>query len=301
MSLQEYLNRPTARAAWWDSPNDHVLGGRDLLREIRGTWLGITKAGRIAVLTNFREQGQEYRGAISRGAMANAFLMQPPNELQDTKDFVKTLVENEGVSGIGGFSLVCGKIGEPLAVISNRTPDVKSTQWVAKTPGETVGLSNAAFGDRSWPKVVEGERLLASLISRDSENSSGKGQLVEEMMQILSIDTLPRRKKDEDFDSYIFQLRNSILIPVIGGEGIDGTQADSIASANNTQQIRVTGSSRTPKDNVGMGGFYGTQKQTVLLVDHKGHATFVERTLYDERGRNIPEQERDLVFEFDIW
>ena len=301
MSLQEYLNRPTARAAWWGSPNDHVLGGRDLLREIRGTWLGITKAGRIAVLTNFREQGQEYRGAISRGAMANAFLMQPPNELQDTKDFVKTLVENEGVSGIGGFSLVCGKIGEPLAVISNRTPDVKSTQWVAKTPGETVGLSNAAFGDRSWPKVVEGERLLASLISRDSENSCGKGQLVEEMMQILSIDTLPRRKKDEDFDSYIFQLRNSILIPVIGGEGMDGIQADSIASANNTQQIRVTGSSRTPKDNVGMGGFYGTQKQTVLLVDHKGHATFVERTLYDERGRNIPEQERDLVFEFDIW
>ena len=294
------MNRPTARAAWWESPNEHVLGGRDLLREIRGTWLGITKAGRVAVLTNFREQGQEHRGVRSRGAMANAFLIQPPNELQDTKNFVKTLVENEGVSGIGGFSLICGKIGEPLAVISNRTPDVKGTQWVARTPGETVGLSNAAFGNRSWPKVVEGERLLASLISRDTENSSGKGQLVEEMMQILSIDTLPRRRKDENFDSYVFQLRNSILIPVIGGEGMDGTQADSVASANNTQQIIAIDSSRTAECNLGMGGFYGTQKQTVLLVDHKGHATFVERTLYDERGRNIPEQERDLVFEFDI-
>ena len=296
------MNRPTARAAWWEPPNDHVLGGRDLLREIHGTWLGITKDGRIAVLTNFREEGQDHQGARSRGAMVNAFLTQSPEKtnLQDTKTFVKTIVEDEGVSGVGGFSLVCGKIGQPLAVISNRTPDVKGTQWVAERPGETVGLSNAAFGDRSWPKVVEGERLLAFLISEDAGRKSAKFQLIEQMMQLLSVDTLPKRSEREGWDSYVYQLRKSIFIPVIGGGEIDDIHADTIASANNHQQIRVVDSSRTVEHGVGTSGFYGTHKQTVILVDRQGNATFTERTLYNERGQKIPERERDRVFEFNL-
>ena len=299
-TLQEYLNRPTHRAAWWDPPNDHVLGGRDLLRDIKGTWLGITKAGRVAVLTNFREEGQKHQGARSRGAMVNAFLTLSPENAQDTKTFVETLFEGEGVSGVGGFSLVCGKIGEPLAVISNRTPDVKGTQWVANKSGETIGLSNAAFGDRSWPKVVEGEQRLASLISESVDRKSTKSQLIEDMMHLLSLDTLPRRRKEEDWDNYIYQLRNSIFIPVLGGEEMDSTQVDAIASADSIQQMRNVELSKSAGNDVGISGAYGTQKQTAILVDYQGHATFMERTLYNERGQKIPESDRDRVFEFNF-
>ncbi len=48
----EFFARPAAPAAWWtDAP--WVFGGRDL--EAGGTWLGVTRTGRFAALTNFRD------------------------------------------------------------------------------------------------------------------------------------------------------------------------------------------------------------------------------------------------------
>ena len=45
----EYHARPTAAADWWaDAPD--ILGGRDL--EAGGSWLGVSKQGRFAVVTN---------------------------------------------------------------------------------------------------------------------------------------------------------------------------------------------------------------------------------------------------------
>ena len=35
----------------------------------------------------------------------------------------------------------------------------------------------------------------------------------------------------------------------------------------------------------GGAGGYGTQKQTVVLVDRGGRVTFIEKTLYDEQAR----------------
>lgn len=47
----EFYERPTAVAGFWE---DHptILAGRDLLQ--MGTWLGVTKTGRFAALTNYR-------------------------------------------------------------------------------------------------------------------------------------------------------------------------------------------------------------------------------------------------------
>ena len=64
--------------------------------------------------------------------MVNAFLRAAPDTAESTEEFVKHLVSNEGVKGVGGFSLVCGKIGEPLAVVSNRTPDVEGVTWIGE-------------------------------------------------------------------------------------------------------------------------------------------------------------------------
>ena len=44
--------RPTAPAYFWEEHPD-LLAGKDLLGG--GTWLGVTKTGRVAWLTNFRE------------------------------------------------------------------------------------------------------------------------------------------------------------------------------------------------------------------------------------------------------
>ena len=59
----EFYRRPTAFAGFWaDAPD--ILGGRDL--EAGGTWLGITRAGRFAAVTNVREPGAA-PGRHSRG------------------------------------------------------------------------------------------------------------------------------------------------------------------------------------------------------------------------------------------
>ena len=220
--------------------------------------------------------------------MVNAFLKQPNEETQSTEAFLRNLLEDDGLKGIGGFSLVCGKLGEPLAVISNRTPDVEGVTWLASKRGETVGLSNAAFGDRSWPKVTEGEKLMESAIARSIARRDSTEAFVEEMMKLLSTETMPKRQEGQGWDAYVNELRKSILIPKLGGDGMDGMRAEDVATAKSDQHVQ------------GLSGIYGTQKQTVVLVDHQGHVTFVERTLYDNKVQVVKEAERDKWFEFDV-
>ncbi|KAI4143578.1 MAG: hypothetical protein LQ341_002878 [Variospora aurantia] len=295
----EYLSRPTAPASWWSSPNDHILGGRDLLRPVQGTWLGITKQGRIAVLTNFREQGQVVQSARSRGAMANAFLMLDKSSSEDTAAFAKNLVEGEGVTGVGGFSLVCGKVGKPLAVISNRTPSAEGMAWIPKGRDETIGLSNATFGDRSWYKVLEGEKLMRAAIEKSVEQKEPKEDFVMRLMELLSRDTLPKLKQNQGLESYLRELRNSILIPPIGGDAMDHISADQIAAGKGNEQVGVEQLAKVKAQQQGLSGGYGTQKQTVVLVGHDGHVTFVERTLF-EGAKLVEGPGRDRWFEFDV-
>src|SRR5215472_8209722 len=63
--------RPSAAAGFWpDAPE--VLGGRDL--EAGGTWLGVTAAGRFAVVTNYREGLDPPKRPRSRGELPAEFL-----------------------------------------------------------------------------------------------------------------------------------------------------------------------------------------------------------------------------------
>lgn len=67
----EFYDRPTANAHYWkDSP--YVLGGRDL--EKMGTWMGVSKDGKFAALTNYRDPNQPIDGKRSRGELVSNFL-----------------------------------------------------------------------------------------------------------------------------------------------------------------------------------------------------------------------------------
>ncbi|KAI4730747.1 DUF833-domain-containing protein [Aureobasidium sp. EXF-10728] len=294
----EFLTRPTAKAAFWPSPNEHVLGGRDLQRPEQGTWLGLTKQGRLACLTNFRESGAQVYGTKSRGGLPKAFLTQSPQSTQSSQEFARHMVEDVGVSDVGGFSLVFGKLskrnicaknGEGLAIISNRIEDASATTWICGKPGEIRGLSNSHYGDRTWPKVVEGEKQLHKAILEHTTAGSSKEDLLKSFFGILSMDTLPRRKHGQDWETYVYQLRNSIFIPRIGGENLKDSSADEIAAAD------VGHTAKT--DN----GTYGTQKQTVILVDHDGKVTYVEKTLYDEHGNSTDNDVQQYEFEIEGW
>ena len=257
----------------------------------------MTKEGRIAVLTNFREEGAITQTERSRGLMVNAFLT---SQQESTKAFVEELFAGEGVQGIGGFNLVCGRVGEPLAIVSNRTPDVEGAKWIAEQRGQTVALSNAAYGDRSWPKVPQGERLLAEALSESSKKGESEDDLVKRLLILLSTDTLPKRKTGESWHSYVYQLRNSIFIPPIGGEGMDEQPADHIAAAKTSEHVDVASNGGQQQNGFGLTGMYGTQNQSVILVDHHGRVKYFERTLYDDDAKPVEKGKADQVFEFDI-
>ncbi|KAL8896233.1 MAG: hypothetical protein Q9207_007807 [Kuettlingeria erythrocarpa] len=295
----EFLSRPTAAAAWWSSPNDHILGGRDLLRPVQGTWLGITKQGRMAVLTNFREEGQVVQETRSRGAMVNAFLMQDKHSPEDAATFAKNLVDGEGVAGVGGFSLVCGKVGQPLAVISNRTPSAEGLAWIAQKKGETVALSNTTFENRSWPKVLEGEKLMQAAVEESVEQKDSKERFVKRLLELLSVDTLPKQKEGQGLESFVKELRKSIFIPAIGSETVNLARADEVATGKDGGQVDGKEVGKVEAQKEGLSGVYGTQKQTVVLVGQDRHVTFVERTLYDG-VKPLEDGEGDRWFDFEI-
>jgi len=143
----EWFRRPTAPAGFWpDAPE--VLAGRDL--EQRGTWLGVTRSGRFAALTNYRDPAANRPGAPSRGALVSAFLRSqvPPDE------YLERL--RHEASGYNGFSLLAGD-GATLCYFSNREGEIRSL-----APG-VYGLSNSLL-DVDWPKVQSGKARLAAAL-----------------------------------------------------------------------------------------------------------------------------------------
>ncbi|KAK5939901.1 hypothetical protein PMZ80_008283 [Knufia obscura] len=298
----EYINRPTAEATWWPSHPD-VLGGRDLLREVQGTWLGVTKSGKIAVLTNFREDVTPPKTAVSRGEIIKKYLTE---DVGGTEQFVTDVV-NQGVArDAGGFSLVCGYVGkgEQLAVISNRAKSGGEVPWVCGDVVQTVGLSNTSFGDRTWPKVVDGEELMLKAIRENVRDGKHEDELISSFMTLLSDDALTRKGLDpkEGIQTHIFELRNTICVPPLGRLDEPDLPADEIAAAKNDEVTKVLGNRENANDNkqLGVSGVYATQKQTVVLIDQAGRVRFVERTLFDNDCKPVSGEEGTIDITFQI-
>lgn len=259
----------------------------------QGTWLGVTKHGRVALLTNFSERDKgDKTFARSRGELAKLFLTADASE--SPAQFAERLVSREGIQDMDGFSLIFGFMQEdddagtrqPLGIISNRTPEAKDTIWVAgdhkHTWGQTCALSNSRYADRAWPKVVEAEKLLEETVQRHAESNSTQQDLVKACFQVLSRDTLPPRNQTaESWANYAHQLRNTIFVPRI--------VADPDKAHLSPEAAGKAGSM-----------IYGTQMQTIILVDRQRNVTFVERTLYDEHAVPLPVDKQDRRFEFTI-
>jgi uncharacterized protein with NRDE domain len=144
----EWFGRPTASAGFWpDAPE--VFAGRDL--EAHGTWLGITRAGRFAALTNFRDPGGNRPDAPSRGTLVSAFLTSGATPIA----YLQSL--RVDAARFNGFSLLVGDAAS-LLYFSNREGEVR-----ALSPG-IYGLSNHLL-DVPWPKVRIGKARLATSLN----------------------------------------------------------------------------------------------------------------------------------------
>lgn len=143
----EFYERPTAAAGFWpEAPG--VLAGRDLLHG--GTWLGVTRGGRFAAVTNYRDPAVKIENAPSRGALVTEFL----KSIESAGEYTRGLAARAGE--YNGFNLLAGD-GRSLYYFSNRGGPPRELG-----PG-VYGLSNALL-DTPWPKVVRGRRALAEVV-----------------------------------------------------------------------------------------------------------------------------------------
>lgn len=166
----EFHARPAERAHWWnDSTGSPLLAGRDL--EQHGTWLGVTRHGRWAFVTNVREPGRHDRGAPSRGALV-------PAVLRDARDVAGAVAAIAGAAAVyNGFNLVAGQ-GTVAAFGSNRGPGVQPLA------AGIHGLSNAQL-DTPWPKLARAKSGVTDWTAR-------AGDEPEALLDVLADRTLAR-------------------------------------------------------------------------------------------------------------
>ena len=144
----EFFARPTAAADFWpDHPN--LLAGRDL--EGGGTWFGVSRTGRFAGLTNYRDPASVRQGTPSRGALVADFLTGecPPADY-------RARLEERGAT-YNGYNLLFGD-GKGLFYHSNCGTGPE------RLPPGIYGLSNHLL-DTPWPKVSRGKSRLASALA----------------------------------------------------------------------------------------------------------------------------------------
>jgi len=280
----EYLSRPTTEAHFHSFGNvkddtsgqGSVLSGRDLLAG--GTWAGISRSGRIALLTNITEPARKY--SSSRGSLTSTFLL-PTSPSTSFRDEIRAIVSQN--AKYAGFNLL---LLSPRSIGShrNRTLAFNAAFLTNSGGGGTItardlsseerhcgGMSNGidSQGAGEWPKVKQGILGLQEILNTVSEDD-GESELVERLFGLLTW------RSNEAIDRST--LRNTI-------------QVDPIT-------FQVPGSS----DHVAK-EYYGTRLSTVILVRRDGSTLFVERDIWTLRGEDEVKKadaNGDRVFRFRI-
>lgn len=232
----EFHSRRAASARFWER-HPHLLAGRDL--QAGGTWLGVTRDGRFATVTNFREPDPHVAKARSRGELVTDFLVRSV----EPEPFLVRL--RARAQQYGGFNLILGDARE-LYYFSNRN-DVDRARRSAHGGGVGKaaverdllaieaglhGLSNERL-DTPWPKVRRAKALFREIVAEGEPD-------IESLLELLADDMQPTEE----------------LLP---STGLDTEWERALSS------IFITGE------------VYGTRASTVVLMRRDGRITFSER------------------------
>ena len=149
----EFYQRSTAPAQFWED-NPEILAGRDL--EKMGTWMGVTRMGQFAALTNYRDPNEVTDGKHSRGELVTKALQYNG----DIKDYMQSLARNN--DRYPGYNLIAGD-GDNLYYYSNVGKELQRV-----TPG-IYGVSNHLL-NTEWPKVQMGTAGLGEILNTNHED-----------------------------------------------------------------------------------------------------------------------------------
>jgi len=147
----EDYDRPTLAAGFWnDAPN--VVGGRDARH--RGSWLAVTREGRVAAVTNVR--GGEKTDGRSRGLLVSDYV----KSIVDPVTYARNVTAHAG--DYAGFHLVAGVIGGAFVHAGSEVRTI--------APGSIFAISNGPV-DAKWEKVAQAEKVIGELLDLTSDPS----------------------------------------------------------------------------------------------------------------------------------
>jgi len=154
----EFHARPAAPAHWWTSG---ILAGQDLIGG--GAWFGVTRSGRWALVTNYREGIPRDPDAPSRGRLVTAALLDPSPPL-----LCAAAIARDGAR-YHGFNLLVGEL-TPQGERETREslPGDRSTAaYVSNRASGAIALDEGIHGlsnhllETPWPKLVRSKARLA--------------------------------------------------------------------------------------------------------------------------------------------
>jgi uncharacterized protein with NRDE domain len=208
----EFYERPTAPLHFWEDFPE-VLAGRDLKQ--MGTWMGITRSGRLAALTNYRDPRSIKENASSRGNLVAEFLLGKTGPLE----YVHTIESR--ADNYNGFNLIVGD-RDGLYYGSNRGVRFRHLQ-----PG-FYGLSNHLL-DTPWPKVRSGLAHFKYILH------AGTGDLLPGLESLLKNQEQP--PEEELPDTGIGMLWERRLAPIFIVSPQYGTRCSSFLTVTRTGQV----------------------------------------------------------------
>lgn len=168
----EFYERPTQAAAWWQAGERAMFGGRDLLAG--GTWLGMRRDGAFATVTNVREPHARRAGGRSRGHLITSVL-----RAEDGLSTLATL-RDDG-EHYAHYNLLAGTFSPSprLAYLNNVEGELHQD-----LPAGVYVLSNHRL-DTPWPKAERIRQAVQRLV--DEPSAAGDDQrLIDALLTIMS-------------------------------------------------------------------------------------------------------------------
>lgn len=147
----EFYDRPTAAAHFWEDEPE-ILAGRDLRQQ--GSWMGLSKNGRFAAITNYRDPRLPETGQLSRGEIVRLFL----TATESTDAFIQSLRSKRDL--YGGFNVLLYD-GEDMHHYNNIYDEHSMIE------SGIHGVSNATF-NTPWPKVTAAKTVLENTVEEDA-------------------------------------------------------------------------------------------------------------------------------------
>ena len=148
MNRDEQHARPTTPAAWWQEA-PHCFAGRDEVRG--GSWMGVTREGRYAAVSAFRDGKEPDLTLPSRGQLTLDYLASEDVPVVHVRQFMR----NRGSHP--PFNLIVGSTRQAYYAGTNTRLPLALTQGVHT-------ISNGLLDEPSWPKCQQLDALLGSYL-----------------------------------------------------------------------------------------------------------------------------------------